>query len=403
MHSSKIKYFALFLVVAAAILHLTNYLIMSKTVINTKYDSEQQILKTIRQIQAGQTNFYRKAQYLARAGVCPEPNVINDTFEAYNTDLNIVDETDINLWSKTPNEGLTTMCPLYPENVGPIPEVTSIGEPADYPKMASDVFFGGVYRPHDCVARQTVAVIVPYIFRDHMERLAAFLYSLHPVLVQQQLEYRLFVVYSNGSSITRPPMSVGRLMNIGVQEANRYRGGPWNCYIFHDPEMYPLDSRNLYRCLEDAPRQLVSSVVPFTFQLHGDKWIRRQIDDNAPETEVGFGGVLAMTFEQFKKVNGFTNSNTFLIKKDTNTSHFPDMVIRRSRKDISKYAFIGKSLRTPAPFAYNKTTDEDVADGFSSLNYTLKYTKEVYLYTLISVDEFYEYNTNGTLINYYFV
>lgn len=30
-----------------------------------------------------------------------------------------------------------------------------------------------------------------------MERLAAFLYSLHPVLVQQQLEYRLFVVYSS--------------------------------------------------------------------------------------------------------------------------------------------------------------------------------------------------------------
>lgn len=46
---------------------------------------------------------------------------------------------------------------------GPIPEVTSIGEPADYPKMANDVFFGGVYRPHDCVARQTVAVIVPYM------------------------------------------------------------------------------------------------------------------------------------------------------------------------------------------------------------------------------------------------
>ena len=51
---------------------------------------------------------------------------------------------------------------------------------------------GGVGRPHDCIARHRVAVVVPY--RDRREHLNILLSHLHPMLQRQQLDYRIYVV-----------------------------------------------------------------------------------------------------------------------------------------------------------------------------------------------------------------
>ena len=51
---------------------------------------------------------------------------------------------------------------------------------------------GGVGRPVDCFQNQRVAILVP--FRDRAWQLPILLRHLHPVLLRQQLDYRVFLI-----------------------------------------------------------------------------------------------------------------------------------------------------------------------------------------------------------------
>lgn len=51
---------------------------------------------------------------------------------------------------------------------------------------------GGRWQPTDCVARQRVAIIIP--FRDRESHLEIFLRTMHPFLQRQLLHYTVFVV-----------------------------------------------------------------------------------------------------------------------------------------------------------------------------------------------------------------
>lgn len=42
-----------------------------------------------------------------------------------------------------------------------------------------------------------------------------------------------------------------KLMNVGFVESQKLKKGGWQCFIFHDIDLLPLDTRNLYSC----PRQ----------------------------------------------------------------------------------------------------------------------------------------------------
>ena len=55
---------------------------------------------------------------------------------------------------------------------------------------------GGAWRPTDCIARQKVALIVP--FRDREEHLRIFLNLLIPMLQRQKLAYRIIVIEQVG-------------------------------------------------------------------------------------------------------------------------------------------------------------------------------------------------------------
>jgi hypothetical protein len=58
--------------------------------------------------------------------------------------------------------------------------------------FGNTIHIGGSSAPENCMARQKVAIIVPY--RDRKEHLDIFLYHLHPILQRQQLDYRIFVI-----------------------------------------------------------------------------------------------------------------------------------------------------------------------------------------------------------------
>ena len=51
---------------------------------------------------------------------------------------------------------------------------------------------GGIYKPPNCVARQKVAIIIPYSNRE--KHLKVMMNNLHPFLQRQQAHYRIFVI-----------------------------------------------------------------------------------------------------------------------------------------------------------------------------------------------------------------
>ncbi|XP_069139179.1 uncharacterized protein [Argopecten irradians] len=141
---------------------------------------------------------------------------------------------------------------------------------------------GGAYKPSTCKPRHKVAIVIPY--RNRKQHLRILLYNLHPFLQRQQLEYQIFVVE------LAPQIDFNRAlcMNIGFLEA-RKRG--YKCFIFHDVDMIPENDNNVYSCPEN-PRHMSVAIDKFGYEL----------------PYVGlFGGVTAMSEDQFTLVNGYSN------------------------------------------------------------------------------------------------
>merc|ERR1719334_2142765 len=85
------------------------------------------------------------------------------------------------------------------------------------------------------------------------------------------------------------PFNRAMLMNVGAAEALKQHD--YQCFIFHDVDLLPEDDRNLYTC-PIQPRHMSVSIDSFMYRL--------------PYDDI-FGGVSAMTVDQFRVVNGFSN------------------------------------------------------------------------------------------------
>ncbi|XP_033756242.1 beta-1,4-N-acetylgalactosaminyltransferase bre-4-like [Pecten maximus] len=141
---------------------------------------------------------------------------------------------------------------------------------------------GGTYKPSTCRSRHKVAIIIPY--RNRKRHLRILLNNLHPFLQRQQLDYRIFVIE------LAPDVDFNRAlcMNIGFLEAKRY---DYQCFIFHDVDLIPENDNNVYSCPEN-PRHMSVAIDKFGYEL----------------PYIGlFGGVTAMTMDQFEIVNGYSN------------------------------------------------------------------------------------------------
>lgn len=150
-------------------------------------------------------------------------------------------------------------CPPIPPNLdGPI-EVDTIEEPLKnvIKRLESKLQPGGWYRPKECNAKDHVAIIVPY--RDRETHLPILLKNLHPFLMKQQIEYGIFIIEQIGGS----PFNRAALMNVGFIEALKLSN--WDCFVFHDVDLLPLDDRNLYTC-PDQPRHMSVAVDTMSFK-----------------------------------------------------------------------------------------------------------------------------------------
>ncbi|KAL5012854.1 hypothetical protein ScPMuIL_011405 [Solemya velum] len=142
---------------------------------------------------------------------------------------------------------------------------------------------GGKYKPKDVGSDYKLAIIIPY--RNREPHLRSILFRLHDMLPRQHLAYGIYVVEEASPTKFNRAM----LLNIGFKESIKAHN--YSCFIFHDVDMIPVS--------DDSPYTCSSQPVDMGGYINKNNYTLRYRNH--------FGGVSAMTKEQFMKVNGFSN------------------------------------------------------------------------------------------------
>jgi len=146
---------------------------------------------------------------------------------------------------------------------------------------------GGRFSPN-CSPSWKVAVVIPY--RNRWNHLNILLQNLIPVLMRQKIDFGIFVIEQEKGNI----FNKGVLYNAGFLEAQNR----WDCFVLHDVDLIPLDDRCLYHCNRFNPVHMVSGLNKWNYTL-----MKGPYTDDSPL----FGGVVALTKQQFLQINGFSN------------------------------------------------------------------------------------------------
>lgn len=230
---------------------------------------------------------------------------------------------------------------------------------------------GGRFKPKDCIALQKVAIIIPFRKRD--EHLKFWLYYLHPILQRQQLDYGVYIINQDGDET----FNRAKLLNIGYAEA--LKEYDYDCFVFSDVDLIPMDDRNTYKCFSQ-PRHLSVSMDKFGFRLPYNQY---------------FGGVSSMSKEQFLKINGFPNNYWGWGGEDDdifNRLSSKGMSISRPSGAIGKCRMIRHERdkkNDPNPQRFDRiahTRDTMHKDGINSLSYKVVTVEKDQLFTKITVD-----------------
>ncbi|XP_037314482.2 beta-1,4-galactosyltransferase 2 [Pungitius pungitius] len=230
---------------------------------------------------------------------------------------------------------------------------------------------GGRYTPPDCRPRWKVAIIIP--FRHRENHLKYWLHYLHPILRRQRIDYGIYIINQLGEET----FNRAKLLNVGYAET--LRDGEYDCFIFSDVDLIPMDDRNLYHCY-DQPRHFAIAMDKFGFRLPYAGY---------------FGGVSGLSNKQFLKINGFPNEYWGWGGEDDdiyNRITLNGMKVSRPDVRIGRYRMIKHERdkhNEPNPQRFNKiqnTKNTMKKDGISSLTYRLVQVKKYPLYTNISVE-----------------
>ena len=279
---------------------------------------------------------------------------------------------DNNATSNGLSNNCIPLCPLVPEHlVGLLATFTDSPSFSELDKLFPWVQDGGRGKPTHCFPRHRVAIIIPYRNRD--KQLRTFLYNIHPILLRQELDYGIYVVEQDGTSNFNRAM----LMNIGYTEAIKIHD--YQCFIFHDVDLVPENDKNIYSCSKQ-PRHMSAAIDKFKYKL--------------PYTGI-FGGVSALSKEQFQKVNGFSNRYFGWGGEDDdmwNRIHQSGYKVVRYAMTIGRYRMIkhGTESGNKANPKRFKLLKEGIkhykTDGLNSLKYKVLKIDYNHLFTRILVD-----------------
>ncbi|XP_067331237.1 beta-1,4-galactosyltransferase 2 isoform X1 [Channa argus] len=238
-------------------------------------------------------------------------------------------------------------------------------------KENPNVTEGGRYNPPDCQPRWKVAIIIP--FRHRENHLKYWLHYLHPILRRQKIDYGIYIINQLGEDT----FNRAKLLNVGYTEA--LKDAEYDCFIFSDVDLIPMDDRNLYHCY-DQPRHFAIAMDKFGFRLPYAGY---------------FGGVSGLSKKQFLKINGFPNEYWGWGGEDDdiyNRITLNGMKVSRPDIRIGRYRMIKHERdkhNEPNPQRFNKiqnTKNTMKKDGISSLTYRLVQVKRYPLYTNMSVE-----------------
>ncbi|KAM6181085.1 beta-1,4-galactosyltransferase 1-like isoform 2-T2 [Erethizon dorsatum] len=145
-------------------------------------------------------------------------------------------------------------------------------------KQNPEIKMGGRYTPKDCISPHKVAIIIPFCNRQ--EHLKYWLYYLHPILQRQQLDYGIYVINQAGDNM----FNRAKLLNIGFQEA--LKDYDYNCFVFSDVDLIPMDDHNAYRCFSQ-PRHISVAMDKFGFNLPYVQLALKGMSVSRPNAVVG--------------------------------------------------------------------------------------------------------------------
>ncbi|XP_070446363.1 beta-1,4-galactosyltransferase 1 [Equus przewalskii] len=272
--------------------------------------------------------------------------------------------------------GTAVSLPACPEEspllVGPM--MIEFNMAVDLNRVAEEnpeVKLGGRYTPKDCISPHKVAIIIP--FRNRQEHLKYWLYYLHPILQRQQLDYGIYVINQAGEAM----FNRAKLLNVGFQEA--LKDYDYNCFVFSDVDLIPMNDHNAYRCFSQ-PRHISVAMDKFGFSL--------------PYVQY-FGGVSALSKEQFLTINGFPNNYWGWGGEDDdifNRLVFKGMSLSRPNAVIGKCRMIRHSRdkkNEPNPQRFDRiahTKETMFLDGLNTLFYNVLDVQRYPLYTKVTVD-----------------
>lgn len=176
------------------------------------------------------------------------------------------------------------LCPLIPNGLVGNRKVNKTPPTWEDMERNYSLIQNGQYKPKNCKSRQNVAILIP--FRDRESHLRIFLNHMHPFLMRQQLQYGIYVV----EQTKELKFNRGILFNIGFKEASN--DSYYDCFMLHDVDLLPENDFNIYTCPADHPKHLSVAIDKFNYKL---------------PYLTNFGGVTAVTKEQFEAINGFSN------------------------------------------------------------------------------------------------
>ncbi|RWS25225.1 beta-1:4-N-acetylgalactosaminyltransferase bre-4-like protein [Leptotrombidium deliense] len=238
-----------------------------------------------------------------------------------------------------------------------------------------EVETGGRHSPKNCIADERVAIIIPV--REQDAHLRILLRNLHPFLIRQQRDYRIYVMEQK----QKDKFNKGKLFNVGFMYALK---DDYNCFVFHDVNWIPEEYSNVYKC-GSQPVQLSAESV-----ANSDHTLTVQ-------QETHFEGVVALTSDQFKTLNGYSNKCKNGGENDDifNRIKASQMKVIRKPSKVGRFVVMGQSQRKEAPLQLFNEFKSGInalvypllglhqRDGLSNLEYEIIDFNEYKLYTRI--------------------